>query len=115
MQGHVALGVDILVKSNWLQSARDVVEFHHEKFSGGGYMRGLAGEDIPINARIFAVVDVFDALTCKRPYKIAWPMDEAVEEIVRCSEAHFDPKIVESFQRKIPELREIQLQFADEI
>ncbi len=60
-----------------------------------------------------AIADVFDALTSKRPYKKPWSMDEAVEEIVRCSEAHFDPKIVEVFKRKIPELREIQLQFAD--
>lgn len=97
MQGHVALGVDILRKSNWLQSARDVVEFHHEKFDGAGYFRGLAGEDIPINARIFAVVDVFDALTSKRPYKEAMPYAEAIAILHKDSGSHFDPRLIEAF------------------
>ncbi|MBI4985963.1 MAG: HD domain-containing protein, partial [Rhodocyclales bacterium] len=67
MKTHVAIGVDIIEKSNWLQQARDVVEFHHEKYDGNGYLKGLRGEDIPLTARIFAIVDVFDALTSKRP------------------------------------------------
>ncbi|MFA6444369.1 MAG: HD-GYP domain-containing protein, partial [Sterolibacterium sp.] len=98
MKTHVTLGVDILTKSNWLQSARDVVEFHHEKFNGNGYMRGLKGEEIPINARIFAIVDVFDALTSKRPYKEPMPFDEAMAILRRDSGSHFDPRLILAFE-----------------
>lgn len=97
MKTHVTLGVDILSKSNWLQSARDVVEFHHEKFAGSGYMRGLQGEEIPINARIFAIVDVFDALISKRPYKEPLPFEEAMAILHRDSGSHFDPRLVAAF------------------
>lgn len=98
MKTHVTLGVDILTKSNWLQSARDVVEFHHEKFDGRGYMRGLTGDEIPINARIFAIVDVFDALTSKRPYKEPMPFAEAMAILRRDSGSHFDPKLMSAFE-----------------
>lgn len=97
MKTHVALGVDILAKSTWLQTARDVVECHHEKFNGSGYGQGLAGEAIPINARIFAIVDVFDALTSKRPYKNPLPFSEAMAIIERDAGTHFDPVLVTSF------------------
>jgi len=98
MKTHVALGVDILTKSNWLQSARDVVEFHHEKYNGKGYMRGLGGDEIPINARIFAIVDVFDALTSKRPYKEPMSIDEALAILRRDSGSHFDPRLIIAFE-----------------
>ena len=91
MRGHVALGVDILCKSEWLQNARDVVEFHHERYDGSGYLRGLQGEQIPLNARIFAIADVFDALVSKRPYKEPWPFDEALQLLERERRKHFDP------------------------
>lgn len=94
MRTHVLLGVDIIAKSNWLESARDVVEFHHEKFDGSGYMRGLKGEEIPLNARIFAIVDVFDALTSRRPYKEPYSFDEAMSILRRDSGSHFDPAIM---------------------
>lgn len=97
MQTHVVLGGDILTKSNWLQSARAVVECHHEKFDGSGYPRGLSGSDIPLPARIFAVVDVFDALTSQRPYKEALPRSEALAILRRDAGSHFDPKLVEAF------------------
>ncbi len=97
MQTHVALGGDILAKSQWLQSARAVVENHHEKFDGSGYPRGLAGEAIPLAARIFAVVDVFDALTSKRPYKPALPRQEALDILRRDAGSHFDPRLVGVF------------------
>jgi HD-GYP domain-containing protein (c-di-GMP phosphodiesterase class II) len=75
-----------------------VVEFHHEKFNGNGYMRGLKGEEIPINARIFAIVDVFDALTSKRPYKEPMPFDEAMAILRRDSGSHFDPRLILAFE-----------------
>jgi HD-GYP domain-containing protein (c-di-GMP phosphodiesterase class II) len=99
MKTHVTLGVDILAKSNWLKTARDVVEFHHEKFGGGGYMRGLKGEAIPVNARVFAIVDVFDALTSKRPYKNALPFEDAMAILRRDSGSHFDPALLGAFER----------------
>jgi putative nucleotidyltransferase with HDIG domain len=98
MKTHVTLGVDILAKSNWLKTARDVVEFHHEKFNGTGYMRGFKGEEIPINARVFAIADVFDALTSKRPYKEAMPFEEALAILRRDSGSHFDPRLIALFE-----------------
>ena len=97
MKTHVALGVDILRKSIWLLKARAVVEYHHEKFDGSGYGKGLAGEDIPLLARIFAVVDVFDALTSVRPYKQAHSFAEAIAMIERGAGTYFDPRLAHAF------------------
>lgn len=97
MRTHVALGVDILRKSNWLQKARAVVEYHHEKFDGSGYNKGLAGDEIPLIARIFAVVDVFDALTSVRPYKRAHSFANAIAVIERGSGSYFDPRLAKAF------------------
>ncbi len=97
MKTHVSLGVDILRKSNWLLKARAVVEYHHEKFDGSGYNKGLAGDDIPLLARIFAVVDVFDALTSKRPYKEADSFAEAISVIEGGSGSSFDPRLAKAF------------------
>jgi HD-GYP domain-containing protein (c-di-GMP phosphodiesterase class II) len=108
MRTHVLLGEDIIAKSNWLQHARDVVEFHHEKYDGNGYMRGLKGEEIPLNARIFAIVDVFDALTSKRPYKEPFSFEEAMSILHRDRGTHFDPRLVDAFSAIAPGLyREI--------
>jgi len=97
MRTHVLLGVDIIRKSASLDMARDVVEFHHEKFDGSGYMRGLKGEEIPLNARIFAIVDVFDALTSKRPYKEPFSLDKAISILSEGSGSHFDPVLAAAF------------------
>ncbi|TRZ98803.1 MAG: HD domain-containing protein [Rhodocyclaceae bacterium] len=97
MRTHVTLGVEILRKSDWLQKARDVVECHHEKFDGSGYLKGLAGEAIPVTARIFAIVDVFDALTSKRPYKEAFPFAEAMAILQQGVGTHFDPRLATAF------------------
>lgn len=99
MRTHVSLGVDIINNSPWLSKARDVIEYHHEKFNGTGYLKGLSGNDIPINARIFSIVDVFDALTSKRPYKEPFPFDVAMDIILRDAGTHFDPDIVTAFQK----------------
>lgn len=104
MKTHVSLGVDILNKSLWLSGARDVVEFHHEQYDGSGYPQGLKGEAIPLNARIFAIVDVFDALTSKRPYKEPWTIPEAIAMLERDSGSHFDPQLVKVFVKLAPGL-----------
>jgi HD-GYP domain-containing protein (c-di-GMP phosphodiesterase class II) len=75
--------------------------FYHEKWDGSGYPRGLKGTDIPLSARVFAVVDVYDALTSDRPYRKAWGKAEALEHIKKESGHHFDPQVVELFLLKI--------------
>lgn len=97
MQTHVLLGEEIISESQWLAQARDVVAFHHEKFDGTGYPHGLKGAEIPFNARLFAVVDVFDALTSKRPYKKAMQLREAVTILMDGKGTHFDPGILDAF------------------
>jgi len=104
MKTHVSLGVDILSKSSWLAGARDVVEFHHERYDGGGYPQGFRGDAIPLNARVFAIADVFDALTSKRPYKDAWPVRDAIANLERDSGSHFDPRLVRIFATIAPDL-----------
>ena len=104
METHVSLGMDILNKSSWLSGAQDVVEFHHEKYDGSGYLKGLKGTAIPLNARIFAIADVFDALTSKRPYKESWTMDDAIAMLERDSGRHFDPQLVSIFVTIAPAL-----------
>jgi Cu+-exporting ATPase len=104
MKTHVSLGVDILSQSSWLAGARDVVEFHHERYDGSGYPLGLRGEAIPLNARIFAIADVFDALTTRRPYKEPWPVSDAIAMLKRDSGSHFDPQLVRIFATIAPAL-----------
>lgn len=97
MRSHVLMGVDIISKSEWLAGAREVVELHHEKYDGSGYMKGLKGAEIPLNARIFAIVDVFDALTAKRPYKEPFGFEEVMDILQRDSGSHFDLKLLDNF------------------
>jgi cyclic di-GMP phosphodiesterase len=99
MRTHPEIGKRLIEKIPFLHGAIPVVWCHHEKWDGRGYPRGLAGEAIPINARIFAVVDAFDAMTFDRPYSKAIPFEDAIAEIKRCAGAHFDPQVVESFLR----------------
>jgi len=98
MKSHVDIGLDILGTSRWLEKAIDVVRYHHEKVDGSGYGQGLSGEDIPINARIFAIVDVFDALTSERPYKAPMPPEQALALEVEQAGRHFDPTLLAHFQ-----------------
>lgn len=99
MRAHVRFGVEIIEKSQWLDCARAVVECHHERFDGSGYPNGLCGDDIPLVARIFAIVDVFDALTSRRPYKDALGYDETIEIMERDVGSHFDPGLFAVFRR----------------
>lgn len=81
-----------------LQMAEEIALFHHERWDGLGYA-GIAGGKIPLSGRIVSVAVVFDALTHKRPYKTAWPVEEAITEIVAQSGRQFDPRVIEAFNR----------------
>lgn len=97
MRTHPLVGAAIVAPIRFLGDAVDVIKYHHERFDGSGYPHGLAGEAIPLSARIFAVVDAFDAMTSDRPYRKALPSERAVEEIANGSGSHFDPEVVNAF------------------
>jgi HD-GYP domain-containing protein (c-di-GMP phosphodiesterase class II) len=87
----------MLERINYLKPAIDIPYCHHEKWDGSGYPRGLQGEQIPFSARIFAVADVWDALTSERPYRPAWPKSKALDYIRDNAGIHFDPQVVKLF------------------
>jgi response regulator RpfG family c-di-GMP phosphodiesterase len=97
MRRHPRTGFDILKSIQFLGPSADLVLCHQERFDGGGYPRGLAGEAIPITARVFAIADTFDAMTSNRPYRRALSAEEARAEIARCSGSQFDPRCAEAF------------------
>jgi len=94
---HPTVGYHIVRRVSWLREAAKVVYAHHERFDGTGYPRGLAGEDIPLGARLFAVADVYDALTSERPYRSPMTYADAVAEIRRGAGTQFDPAVVAHF------------------
>lgn len=98
MRSHVRQGEEIVAGMDWLDGASAVVAGHHEKWNGSGYPRQLSGDVISIEARIFAVADVFDALCSKRPYKEAMSFDEAMAILNRDSGTHFDPAVMDVFR-----------------
>jgi putative nucleotidyltransferase with HDIG domain len=98
MKTHVDHGVKIVEKSRWLEDALKVVEYHHEKISGEGYPHRFGHEEIPIFARIFAIADVFDALTSRRPYKEPFPFDESMSMMEEGRGSHFDPVVFDTFK-----------------
>ncbi len=99
MRQHTSIAADLLKPIAYLAPAMEIPEFHHEKWDGSGYPRGLREEQIPKAARLFAAVDVYDALTSDRPYRKAWSHHEAVAYIQGESGRHFDPRVVEAFSR----------------
>jgi putative two-component system response regulator len=100
MRAHTAIGAQILSGSEFaiLQTAESIAATHHERWDGAGYPRGLAGTDIPLAGRLAALADVFDALVHERPYKLAWPLEQAIEEILSLRGTHFDPDVVIAFE-----------------
>jgi len=106
MQTHVPLGVDIVRRASWLRDSVAVVAGHHEKFGGGGYPTGAHGQAIPLTARIFAIADVFDALTSERPYKKPLGLDETLEILKQGRGVHFDPALLDAFAAIAPELHQ---------
>lgn len=99
MKTHVDHGREIIQRSEWLHDALEIVLSHHEKLTGKGYPMGLTGEGIPVTARIFAIADVFDALTSQRPYKEAWSFERAMEIMEEGKGSHFDPLLLDAFNR----------------
>ena len=115
MRTHCYIGYKIIGHhpSELLKTAAIAAYTHHEKWDGSGYPRQLKQENIPLIGRIIAIADVFDALTSVRPYKKAWPVEEAVAEIQKNSGSHFDPSLVEAFSNRLPEILETKQQYAD--
>jgi diguanylate cyclase (GGDEF)-like protein len=101
MRRHSELGYQILKGIDFFQNAAEIVYAHHEHFDGSGYPRGLVGEEIPLGARVFAVVDAYDAMTSRRPYRSALARDTALIEIASHSGTQFDPKVVQAFLQVI--------------
>lgn len=104
MRDHPQHAYDLLSPIAYLQRALDIPYCHHEKWDGTGYPRQLKGEEIPISARIFAIIDVWDALTSDRPYRPAWSDEKALEYIRENSGSHFDPQLVDVFLNHFPSL-----------
>jgi len=114
---HPEIGSDIIGDhdAEVLKMAKEISLTHHEKWDGSGYPKGLRGEEIPLLGRIVAIADVFDALTCVRPYKNAWPIDKALELIANESGKHFDPTLVKHFLNAETEVRRIATEYQDAV
>lgn len=104
MHAHPLAGYGIVKRIDFLHEAAELVRSHHERYDGSGYPQGLKGEEIPLGARLFAVADVYDALTSERPYHSPVSHDEALSEIRKESGSHFDPSVVAAFESIAPEL-----------
>jgi response regulator RpfG family c-di-GMP phosphodiesterase len=116
MQQHTIIGYKIFedTEISLLKCAGLIALYHHEKWNGQGYPVGLTGDDIPLEARIVAIADVFDALTMKRPYKEPWPLEKAFDLIKKEQGKHFDPELVDIFLKNEDKIRKICLNFQDD-
>ncbi|VAX07999.1 Response regulator [hydrothermal vent metagenome] len=115
MKKHCKIGAEIIGthSSPLLQMAHNIALTHHEKWDGSGYPHQLVGDEIPLEGRITAIADVFDALTSERPYKKAWSVEDATTMVDSNSGSHFDPSIVSLCHKVMPEILEIKDQYAD--
>ncbi|WP_320008652.1 two-component system response regulator [Maridesulfovibrio sp.] len=116
MKTHTTIGGAILGEHDYdlMKVANRVVLNHHERWDGSGYPAGLRGEEIPIEGRISAIADVFDALTSKRPYKEAWPVDKACDYIWNGRGSHFDPRLVDAFKASLDKILIIKEQYSED-
>lgn len=116
MKQHPLMGAEIIGKheNELLETARVIALSHHEKWDGSGYPLGLKGEDIPLEGRIVAIADVFDALLSVRPYKPALPLEEALHYLESQSGRHFDPQLIGAFEKAMPDILRIREIYADE-
>lgn len=106
MKNHANLGADMLAGLKFLGKGQDWVRYHHERWDGHGFPKGLSGEAIPLEARILACADSFDAMTTDRPYKAKMDLEAARKELKRCSGTQFDPKVVEAMVKVIDKMQE---------
>ena len=106
---HVGRGYEIALGVKALHDAADAIRYHHERWDGSGYPYGLAGEYIPLNARIVAVADAFDAMTSGRVYQPAVTKEDAFEELRSCAGTHFDPDVVEAFGSAVARMRDLEV------
>ncbi|MEE3660586.1 HD domain-containing phosphohydrolase [Brenneria sp. g21c3] len=115
MRQHTVIGAELLAgdDSMLMAMSREIALTHHEKWDGSGYPRGLSGEDIPLAGRIVAVADVFDALLSVRPYKPAWPREQAIDYIKSEAGAHFDPDVVGAFLDILDDIVAIQERYCE--
>ncbi|MEW9796622.1 response regulator [Alteromonas sp. CYL-A6] len=116
MKTHPQIGAEIIGEcdSDLLVIAKSVALTHHEKWDGSGYPNGLAGEDIPIEGRIVAVADVFDALTSKRPYKEAWSVEKTMEFMRSQRGKHFEPRLIDLLDAHLDEILEIKARWQED-
>ncbi len=116
MKKHAEMGAEIIGDHNseLLRLAALIAKTHHEKWDGTGYPRGLKGEEIPVEARIVSICDVFDALTSRRPYKEPWTVEAAAKFINDQAGSHFEPAMVEVFNRILPAVAALKTEFPDE-
>ncbi|MEZ5276760.1 MAG: HD domain-containing phosphohydrolase [Opitutaceae bacterium] len=107
VQSHTQIGHDLLAGSPWpiMQCAARIAHSHHENWDGTGYPNGLRGEEIPLEARIVAVADVYDALLADRPYKPAWPEDRVIAELTRLRNVKYEPALIDLFLAHLPQIR----------
>jgi response regulator RpfG family c-di-GMP phosphodiesterase len=115
MKTHSSIGYDILKYSSrpLLKAAAIIAREHHEKWDGSGYPNALNGSDIHIYGRITALADVFDALSCERVYKKAWPMEQIIDLVSQERGRHFDPDLVDMFMANLERFREIAAKYQD--
>jgi putative two-component system response regulator len=113
MKTHVEIGADLLsgCQSDIMQMVYTIALDHHERWDGTGYMKGLKGEEIPLVARICSICDAFDALTCDRPFRKAFTMEEAMTSIKELSGKHFDSNLVKFFKDLLPEIKQVREKF----
>ena len=115
MRQHPRFAFDLLSPIDFLRPATDIPYCHHEKWDGSGYPRGLKGEQIPIAARLFAIIDVWDALRLDRPYRIAWSEEKVLAHIRSLSGTHFDPKVTELFLNMVAKGSIITFDYPDPV
>ena len=121
MKTHTTLGCDAIehaekqlgTEVDFLSTAKEIALFHHEKWNGAGYPQGLAGDAIPLSARLMAVADVYDALISRRVYKEGMPHEQAMQIILEGRGSHFDPDVIDAFEAQHEEFRHIAARFAD--